>query len=71
MDTISTGDAVAFAMEAYEKGMISSSQTDGLDLSWGNAEAMVELVMRIGTRSGYLGRLLGEVVRKAAQETDG
>lgn len=70
MDTISTGGAVAFAMEAYEKGLISSSDLDGLKLTWGNADAMVEMVRRIGERNG-LGRLLGEGVRKAAEEIGG
>lgn len=67
MDTISTGGAVAFAMEAYERGLIGPADTDGIVLSWGNAEAMVEIVRRIGTRTGNIGRLLGEGVRKAAE----
>ena len=66
IDTISTGGAIAFAMEACEKGIIRGEDRDGLDLTWGNADAMVEAVRRIGTREGSLGRILGEGVRTAA-----
>jgi aldehyde:ferredoxin oxidoreductase len=71
MDTISVGGAIAFAMEAFEKGLIGRNETDGIDLSWGNAEAMVEMVRRIGTRTGRLGTLLGEGVRIAAEAIGG
>ena len=71
MDTISVGGAIAFAMEAFEKGLIDRNETKGVDLSWGNAEAMVEMVRRIGTRTGLLGRLLGEGVRIAAEGIGG
>ncbi|MFP4055486.1 MAG: aldehyde ferredoxin oxidoreductase family protein [Candidatus Brocadiia bacterium] len=70
MDTISAGSAVAFAMEAAERGLLSPGDADGLDLRWGNAEALVELVRRIGQRRG-LGRLLGEGVRRAAERLGG
>lgn len=70
MDTISTGAAVAFAMEAYEKGLITLSKLGGLKLTWGRADAMVEMVKRIGERQG-LGRLLGEGVREAAEKIGG
>jgi aldehyde:ferredoxin oxidoreductase len=67
LDTISTGAAIAFAMDCYESGIISKEETDGLDLTWGNTETMVELVRRIASRKG-IGRILGEGVRRAAQE---
>ena len=51
MDTISLGVVIAWAMECYEKGVITKKDTYGLDLTWGNAEAMVELVRKIGTRA--------------------
>jgi len=70
MDTISTGGAIAFAMEAYEKDLISSSDLNGLKLTWGNADAMIEMVKKIGRRDG-LGRLLGEGVRRAGEEIGG
>jgi aldehyde:ferredoxin oxidoreductase len=66
LDTISTGSAIAFATELYEKGIINRSETDGLELSWGNSEVMVELVRRIALRIG-IGNLLGEGVKRAAE----
>jgi aldehyde:ferredoxin oxidoreductase len=60
LDTISLGAVLAWAMESYEKGVITKRDTDGLDLRWGNAEAMVEMVRKIGERAGGLGYLLGE-----------
>ncbi|HZK66653.1 MAG TPA: aldehyde ferredoxin oxidoreductase family protein, partial [Chloroflexota bacterium] len=67
LDTISTGAAIAFAMEAREKGLISDEQVDGVDLAWGSGAGLVEMVKRIGERKG-IGRLLGEGVRIAAKE---
>jgi len=67
LDTISTGVAIAFAMESYEKGLLTKEDTDGLDLRFGNAEAMVEMVERIANRRG-LGDLLAEGVARAAEE---
>lgn len=67
VDTISAGSAIAFAMECYEKGLIKREETRGLDLSWGNSEAVVELVKDIGLRRA-LGALLGEGVKRAAEK---
>ncbi|OHD21201.1 MAG: hypothetical protein A2064_08570 [Spirochaetes bacterium GWB1_66_5] len=66
MDTISAGNICAFAMELYERGILSDRDTDGLALRFGNHRAMIELLTRIGRREG-LGRLLGEGVLRAAQ----
>ncbi len=65
MDTISTSSSIAFAMEAYEKGMITQEETGGLDLTWGNAEAMAEAIHAIARREG-IGLLLADGVRTAA-----
>ncbi|MBC7317517.1 MAG: aldehyde ferredoxin oxidoreductase, partial [Chloroflexi bacterium] len=59
-DTISTGMAVSFAMECYEKGILTKEDTGGLDLRFGNGEAMVELTRRICLREPGLGDLLAE-----------
>jgi len=67
LDTISAGAAIAFAMDCYGEGIISEKTSDGLDLTWGNTKTMVELVRRIAGRQG-IGRVLGEGVRRAAQE---
>jgi aldehyde:ferredoxin oxidoreductase len=53
IDTISTGTAIAFAMECYENGLIGKHDIDGLDLTWGNAEAIVALTGKIARREGF------------------
>jgi aldehyde:ferredoxin oxidoreductase len=68
MDTISLGAVLAWAMESYEKGVITKKDTYGLDLTWGNAEAMVELVKKIGERADGLGYLLGEGCKIASEQ---
>lgn len=70
IDTISTGSAIAFAMECYEKGLLTKSDTDGVDLTWGNYKAIVQLVKKIGRREG-LGDLLAEGVKRAAETIGG
>jgi len=67
LDTIGTGATVAFAMECYENGIITKEQTEGIDLRFGNAEAMVQMVEKIGEREG-LGDLLAEGVKRAAEK---
>jgi aldehyde:ferredoxin oxidoreductase len=67
MDTISVGNAVAFAMECYEKGLITPEQAGGLDLRWGNPEAEERLIEMIARKDGFLGRTLGQGVRKSAE----
>ena len=67
LDTISLGAVIAWAMESYEKGVITRKDTYGLDLTWGNAEAMVEMVRKIGLRADGLGYLLGEGCKIASE----
>lgn len=67
LDTVSTGSAIAFAMEAYERGILSQQDTGGLDLAWGDAKVILELVRQIGERRG-LGELLGQGVKRAAEK---
>ncbi len=64
LDTISTSAVIAFAMEAYEKGIITDC--DGISLSWGNSDAIIQLIHKIASREG-IGELLGEGVRNAAE----
>jgi aldehyde:ferredoxin oxidoreductase len=59
IDTMTTGTLIAFAMECFERGLISKEETRGLELRFGNSEAMVEMVRRIANRKG-LGDLLSE-----------
>jgi len=67
MDTISAGATIAFAMDCFEQGILTSQDTGGLELRFGNAEAMLSLLEQIGRRQG-LGELLGEGSRRAARE---
>jgi len=67
IDTISTGAAIAFAMEAYEKGLISKKDTGGIEMKWGSEEALLALTRMIGARKG-IGKLLGQGVRAAAKK---
>ncbi len=67
LDTISTGAMIAFAMECYEKELLTPEQIEGLDLSWGNAAVLPVLVKKIALRQGSLASLLAEGVRIAAR----
>jgi len=67
LDTISTGASIAFAMEAYEKGIITKEDTGGIDLRFGNADAMVKMVEVIAKREG-IGDILAEGVKRAAEK---
>lgn len=66
MDLITASMCVAWAMECYEKGIFTKEDTGGLDLTWGNAEAMLELTEMIGKREG-LGALLAKGTQEAAK----
>lgn len=67
LDTISTGVAISWAMECFEEGILTLQDTDGLELTFGNAEAMIELVERIARRKG-LGDLLAQGTKRAAEK---
>ncbi|MFN3622037.1 MAG: aldehyde ferredoxin oxidoreductase family protein, partial [Nitrososphaerales archaeon] len=69
LDVISTGGVIAFAIEAYERGLISNAEA-GLELRWGDPDAVINLVHKIGRREG-LGWMLGEGVRRAAESLGG
>src|SRR5690606_144160 len=70
LDAISTSATIAFAMECFEHGLIGPEDTGGLDLRFGNAEAMVRCVELIGRREG-IGNLLAEGCRRAAEVIGG
>jgi aldehyde:ferredoxin oxidoreductase len=67
MDTLETGSIIAWAMELYEKGILTDADTDGLKLEWGNDEAVLEMVTRIAERKG-LGDILAEGPLRAADK---
>ncbi|MFQ6067814.1 MAG: aldehyde ferredoxin oxidoreductase C-terminal domain-containing protein, partial [bacterium] len=59
LDVISTGSTIAFAMECYEKGVLTKKDTNGLELKFGDPDVMIELVHKIAKREG-IGNLLAE-----------
>ena len=67
MDTISTGGTIAWAMECYEKEILSQADTGGLELRFGNGDALVEIVEKIAKREG-IGDLLAEGTRIASRK---
>ena len=60
LDTISTGVTISFAMECFEKGLLTKEDTDGLELRFGNGEAMLAAIEKIAQRSVGLGEMLAE-----------
>jgi len=66
IDTISCGKTISFAMECYENKILSKEDADGVDLTWGNPEAITTLIHKIAKREG-LGNILAEGVKRAAE----
>ena len=67
LDTISTGNVIAFAMECYEEGILTEKETEGLKLNFGNEESAIRLIEKIARREG-LGDLLAEGVKRASEK---
>jgi aldehyde:ferredoxin oxidoreductase len=67
MDTISAGAAAAFAMECYEKKILTKEDTGGIDLTWGNTKGIIELIHKMVTREG-VGDLLADGVKVASRK---
>jgi aldehyde:ferredoxin oxidoreductase len=67
LDTISAGNTIGFAMECYEKGIITNEQTGGMELKFGDADVVIDLIPKIGKREG-IGDLLAEGTRNMAEK---
>lgn len=67
IDTVSAGGLLAFAMECYERGWITSEDTGGIDLRWGDPQGLIAMIKMIGEREGF-GAILGEGIRYAAKK---
>ncbi|MFC2032813.1 aldehyde ferredoxin oxidoreductase family protein [Chloroflexota bacterium] len=67
LDCISCGSVIAFAMECFENGILSKGDTGGLDLRFGNASAMLQMIRQIALRQG-LGSILAEGVTRASKK---
>jgi aldehyde:ferredoxin oxidoreductase len=70
IDTISAGVSIGFAMECFEKGLIGTKDTDGIELRFGDDKAMTAMLKKIVSQEGF-GLLLSEGVRRASQEIKG
>lgn len=68
LDTISTGNTIAFLMECVEKGIINKKDLDGVDLRFGNSESMLKAVKMAGLVSGKLGKLVANGVMRASKK---
>jgi len=67
MDTLSTGVTIAFAMECYEKGILTKKETEGIELNFGNHEAIIAMIEKIAKRKG-IGNLLAEGSKIASEK---
>jgi len=67
MDSTSAATTIAFAMDLFDRGILTMDDTDGLDLSWGNADSMETIIRQMALNQGVLGSLLSQGVMRAAQ----
>ncbi|MHA2253174.1 MAG: aldehyde ferredoxin oxidoreductase C-terminal domain-containing protein [Candidatus Kariarchaeaceae archaeon] len=66
VDTISAGATIAFAIECYEAGILTTEETGGIELTWGNDEAIVQILEKLVKREDF-GEVLADGVKKAAE----
>jgi aldehyde:ferredoxin oxidoreductase len=66
LDTISCGGTIAWAMDCFEQGLLTTEDTGGIELRFGDAAAMVQITELIGKREGF-GKVLGEGSAQAAE----
>ncbi|MFB3884872.1 MAG: aldehyde ferredoxin oxidoreductase family protein [Thermodesulfobacteriota bacterium] len=67
LDTISAGTTIAFAIECYENNIISKKETGGIELTWGNAAAMIKMLNKLARREEF-GNILADGVMRAAKQ---
>ncbi|MHA1200165.1 MAG: aldehyde ferredoxin oxidoreductase family protein [Candidatus Heimdallarchaeaceae archaeon] len=67
IDTISAGGTIAFAMECYENGILTKEDTDGIELTWGNPEAIMSMLDKLANREGF-GDVLADGVKVASEK---
>lgn len=68
IDGISAGVTVGFSMDLYKNGILSKENTEEMDLNFGSHEALIEMIKKIGTRDGWLGNVLAEGTKRAAEK---
>ena len=67
LDTISCGGSIAFAMECYEKGLLTTKDTGGLEMKWGNIDAMLKSIELIGKNEGF-GKFMALGTKRMAEK---
>ncbi len=67
LDTISAGCVVAFVIECYENGLITKEDTDGIEMTWGNHRAIVDMTWKMAKREGF-GDIIADGVKIAAEK---
>jgi len=67
LDILTTAESISWAMELHERGMLTSEEADGLDLSWGNGETILALIDKIARREGF-GDVLADGTRMSAKK---
>jgi aldehyde:ferredoxin oxidoreductase len=67
LDTISTGTVIAFAIECYENGIITKRDTEGVELTWGNHRAIVDMTKKLAKREGF-GDIIADGVKVASEK---
>ncbi len=70
VDNLEIGSMIAWAMELYELGILTSKETEGIDLRFGNDEALLQMVHNICTRTGWLGNVLADGGIPAAEKSE-
>lgn len=65
IDVITAGGVIAFCMEAWERGMLTGEQTDGIEMTWGNAEALLKCIEKMIKREGF-GNIMAEGLKYTA-----
>lgn len=67
MDSNETGWIMSWLMECYEKGICTKKELDGIEMTWGNSDAMFKMVRKIAYREGHIGDVLGNGLAYAAE----
>jgi aldehyde:ferredoxin oxidoreductase len=67
LDTISTAAVISFGMECFEEGLISTEETDGIELEFGNPQAMIDMLHKIARKEGF-GKILAKGSKYAAEQ---
>jgi len=70
LDTHACGNTISFAMDCWERGLLTAKDTDNLELRWGNADAVIQLLPKIAYRQGF-GNLLAEGSFRASKQIHG